>query len=99
MLVKSQNENEENGFAYAEIDSIKVNGHEILFADFEERSGQHYLSATENFYSVSSLRDVFSSKLCIPLDLVVIGTLDTEEKSLALKKYVLINSKENSDYL
>lgn len=83
---------------YNEIESIKINGHEILFDECDENYGARYLPLTRNYYVFDSIKDIFSTSLCIPLDLVQLDNRTLESKNLTIKKWVKIDSKANFDY-
>lgn len=83
---------------YNEIESIKINGHEILFDKYDDKYGARYLSLTRDYYVFDSIKEIFSTRLCIPLDLVQFDVHMLETKNLTIKKWVKIDSKENCYY-
>ncbi|MBR5964573.1 MAG: hypothetical protein IK015_00415 [Treponema sp.] len=96
LQIKEKISEEERKFN--EIESIKINGHEILFDKYDEHYGSRYLSLTRDYYIFDSLKDIFSTNLCIPLDLVQFENHTSELKNLTIKKWVKIDSKENHCY-
>lgn len=97
-LTISKKKSTEDETEYNEIESIKINGHEILFDKFDEKYGARYLSLTRDYYVFNSLKEIFSTTLCIPFDLVKLDNHSLETKNLTIKKWIKINSKENCCY-
>ena len=97
-LTISKKKSTEDETEYNEIESIKINGHEILFDKFDEKYGARYLSLTRDYYVFDSLKEIFSTTLCIPFDLVKLDNHSLETKNLTIKKWIKINSKENCCY-